>query len=144
MNATMGVRQMMARQSDKGHVMLTKMLARRAASRAMRIKTNAQNEELTSRMEQMGQALRVRDDTLWNPFEVIATIFLIIFAFGFLLGRSHYLFVVELFSPVIVIGALILVFQTAKRWRGGSFGLLVWSLFRGRRRSRRRSERAQH
>lgn len=100
--------------------MLTKMLARRAASRAMRIKTKAQNEGMASRMEQMGQAFQVRDSAMWNPLEVIASVFLIIFAFGFLLGRSHYLFVVELFSPVIVLAAVILLFQTIKRWRGGS------------------------
>ena len=100
--------------------MVWNWLARRAASKALRIKNEQQNEDARCRAEQMGYALRVRDNALWNPFEVIAEIILIIFAFGFLLGRSHYLFVVELFFPVIVIGVAIVIWQIVRRWRVGN------------------------
>lgn len=92
-------------------------LARRAAKNALRIKNEQRSEDAKSRAEQMGYALNVRDNTLWNPFEVIAEVVLIIFAFGFLLGRSHYLFVAELFFPVIVIGVAIVIWQIVQRWR---------------------------
>jgi hypothetical protein len=83
----------------------------------------AQSEEHLGRAEKMGNAWRIREDALWNPFEVAAFVFMIIFAFGFLLGGSQYLFVAELFFPVIVIGVAVVVFQTGLRWRIGDFGL---------------------
>ena len=146
MKANRDVRQKPARESEKGRIMLWKMLARRAASRAMRVKTGARSEEQASRAEQMGQALRVRDDALWNPFEVIAMVFLIIFSFGFLLGQSHYLFVAELFFPVVVIGAMVVALQTVLRWRAGDYGLLgkLHDLLRGRNQENDRSDRAHH
>lgn len=98
----------------------------------MRVGAAAQNEDRAGRVEKIGQAMRVRDDALWNPFEVVALIFLIIFAFGFLLGRSHYLFVIELFFPVILIGAAVVAVQSVQRWSEGDFGLLgkVYDLLR--------------
>ena len=103
--------------------MLTKMVAKGAARQAMKI-GDAPNEEQMSRAERVGNAWRVSDDALWNPFEVIAFVVNIIFVFGFFLGQSHYLFVAELFFPVILIAICVLIFQATLRWRAGENGAL--------------------
>lgn len=84
----------------------------------------AQGRGEMSRAERLGHAWRVRDDALWNPFEVIAFLVNIIFVFGFVLGRSHYLFVAELFFPVILLSVCVLVYQAIARRRAGESGVL--------------------
>lgn len=104
--------------------MLWKMVARRTAKRLARIKTDPDNETRMDRAERIGYGLRVRDTVLWSPVEAVVFVVLIILVFGFVLGRSHYAFVAELFFPVIVIGLSVAIVQTAIRWRAGDFGLL--------------------
>ncbi|UYV37557.1 hypothetical protein N4R57_00030 [Rhodobacteraceae bacterium D3-12] len=84
----------------------------------------AQGKVKMSRTERLGHAWRVRDDALWNPFEVIAFLVNIIFVFGFVLGQSHYLFVAELFFPVILLSVCVLVYQAIARRRSGESGAL--------------------
>ena len=83
-----------------------------------------------SRQERIARAWKVRDDALWNPFEVAAFIGMIIFGFGFLLGRDHFFFAMELFFPVIVIGIAVLILQAGLRRKAGERGVL--SLMRDR------------
>ncbi len=75
-----------------------------------------------SRTERVGHAWRVRDDALWNPFEVIAFLVNIVFFFGFILGHSHYLFVFQLFLPVVLLSSIVIIYQTVMRRRAGENG----------------------
>lgn len=80
-------------------------------------------EELT-RIERVGAAWRVREDALWNPFEVASNMLWIVLGFGFLLGRSNYVFAIELFAPVILLGVAVLLGQAVLRWFAGEAGVL--------------------
>lgn len=79
----------------------------------------------TRRSERIGKAWRVRDDALWNPFEVAGFLGAIIFAFGFLMGRDHFFFAFELFIPVIVVAAVVVVGQAVLRRKAGEVGALT-------------------
>ena len=103
--------------------MWKKMQARRAATQAMKIATEARSEDRMGRTEQLGHGLRVRDEMLWSPLEVVAFPVLIVLVFGFVLGGGNYGYVAEMFLPVIVIGVAVMVFQTLQRWRAGNLGL---------------------
>lgn len=76
------------------------------------------------RSERIGRKWQVSDEALWNPFEVISFTLWIVFGFGFLLGRSHYVFVAKLFLPVILIAVVVLVGQAVLRRRAGEAGVL--------------------
>lgn len=82
------------------------------------------DEAQLRREERIGRAWRVRDDALWNPFEVVAYVGLIVFAFGFLLGHGKYMFAAELFLPVLIVGALVVLWQAVMRYRAGEPGVL--------------------
>ncbi|MDQ2090530.1 hypothetical protein [Marimonas arenosa] len=75
--------------------------------------------------EKIGSRWRVREDALWNPFEVISNMLWIVFGFGFFMGRSHYAFVAELFAPVFVLGFAVLLGQATLRRRAGEAGVMV-------------------
>ncbi len=88
---------------------LEKRVAKRAAKRAQRL----------DRAERMGKYWKIRDDALWNPFEVLMFIVLIVLAFGMFLGRGHYMFAMELFLPVMLVGVWVLMGQALLRYRAG-------------------------
>jgi len=92
---------------------MLKRLEERAARAAMR---RAQRMEQSQRM---GKYWKIRDDALWNPLEVFVFIALIILVFGMFLGRGHFLFVLELFTPVVLVGVWVLLAQALLRYRAG-------------------------
>ncbi|MDQ2094018.1 hypothetical protein [Rhodalgimonas zhirmunskyi] len=88
---------------------LEKRVAKAATRRAQRME----------RAERMGKYWKIRDDALWNPFEVFVFILLIVLAFGMFLGRGHFLYVLELFTPVVLVGVWVLLAQALIRYRAG-------------------------
>ena len=80
-----------------------------------------------SRTEKIGSRWRVRDDALWNPFEVIFLIAWIVLGFGFLLGHGNYAYVATLFLPVILFAVVVVLAQAVLRWKAGEtsvFGVM--------------------
>lgn len=68
--------------------------------------------------------LTVKDEALWNPFEVLAFVAAIILVFGFVLGDGNYAFASELFAPVAVTAVVVVIAQNALRWKSGQIGVL--------------------
>lgn len=92
---------------------MLKRLEKRAAKAAMR------RAQKIKRAERIGKYWKVRDDALWNPLEVFVFIVLIVLAFGLFLGHGHYLYALELFTPVVLIGVWVLLAQALFRRRAG-------------------------
>ena len=46
------------------------------------------SEGRIGRSERIGRAWKIKDEELWNPFEVVFFVLWIIFGFGFLMGRT--------------------------------------------------------
>ena len=83
------------------------------------------SEGRIGRSERIGRAWKIKDEELWNPFEVVFFVLWIIFGFGFLMGRDHFLFAAELFLPVAVFGLAVVVVQAVMRRRAGEKGVLA-------------------
>jgi hypothetical protein len=77
-----------------------------------------------SRAERIGTRWRVSDDALWNPFEVVSFMGLIVFGFGWFMGRDKFVFVAELFLPVLVVGIAVVIAQAVLRRKAGEAGVL--------------------
>ena len=68
------------------------------------------------------------DEALWSPFEVVASVSGIVFWFALLLGRRNYGFALELFMPVLWVGAAVVIWQGIARRRAGLPGVfrVMW------------------
>lgn len=104
---------------------MSKVASQRDYAESSRVDPPVSKAEMRmSRAEKIGSGWRVGEDALWNPLEVVSFLLWIVFGFGWFMGRDHFVFVAELFLPVLTIGALVVIAQAVLRRKAGEANVL--------------------